>query len=379
MLNTQQKQLIILVKLFLWLPLIAVASCDTFEEDSIEKEMQVTFNNTEYYLSPKTSVVIDLRSIIESSFIDATIRISQKPQYGELLMLDTMVVRYQPYSSFQKGNDEFLLSVLDKGTLVKTQVISIHMLQSYEEFPCSLYAIEDFKTTKADSEIVFKPLENDLICGVDDARLASTIHIDADHGEVFVDGDVIHYKADSDYEGWDHFVYKIISKSNADGAQIFSYGLINVIVSDEQLDMHAGSEPIDIKIELSWEPKDAFDLDLALIAQKGSYDQQMEIIELESSTNSGSIHELINSWLVDDGDYYIQLWWKQVGPVNDVSSWSLTLNTEEGMLNDPYELLTGSEKTMSVTYDWFPAPESTPGLTQILVHKKGRTLDLLGF
>jgi hypothetical protein len=377
--NTQQKQLATLAKLFLWLPLVAATSCDRFQEDLIEKEMQVTFNNTEYYLIPRTSVVIDLRSIIKASFIDATIRISQHPQNGELLMLDTTLVRYQPYSSFEKGKDEFLLSVLDHGNLVKSQAISIHMLQSYEEFPCSLSANEDFITTRPDSEIVIKPLENDLFCGADNAMMTTSIHKGPDHGGVLLDGDIIHYTADSAYEGWDQFVYKIIGKSNDDGAQIFSYGLINVIVSDEQLQIKAGSEPIDIKIELSWEPNNACDLDLALIAQLSGYDEPIKTIELEHSINPGPIHEVINSWLVDDGDYYIQLWWKQVGPVNDASSWRLTLKTAEGILNDPYELLTGSEKEMSVTYDWFPAPESTPGLVQILVCKKDRTLDLLGF
>ncbi len=59
--------------------LLAIHSCDTFKGDEIEPEKQVTFSQTEYYVLPGSSVVIDLESIVKQSFTDATLNISQTP------------------------------------------------------------------------------------------------------------------------------------------------------------------------------------------------------------------------------------------------------------------------------------------------------------
>jgi len=61
--NQQQNQSTL--KATFWLVVVLIASCDSFQEDLIKKENQVTFNQTEFFILPGTSVVIDLKSLIE--------------------------------------------------------------------------------------------------------------------------------------------------------------------------------------------------------------------------------------------------------------------------------------------------------------------------
>src|SRR5688572_24245700 len=83
-----------------WITLVIIAACDPFEEDHIDDKNLVTFGQTEYYILPGASVVIDLNSVVKRSFIDATIKISQQPTQGHLIALDAMLLKYEPSGSF---------------------------------------------------------------------------------------------------------------------------------------------------------------------------------------------------------------------------------------------------------------------------------------
>jgi hypothetical protein len=78
------------------LVLLAILSCDTFKDDTIPPAKQITFSQTEYYVLPGSSVVIDLESIVKQSFIDASLNISQAPLRGELSHLDVLLLKYTP-------------------------------------------------------------------------------------------------------------------------------------------------------------------------------------------------------------------------------------------------------------------------------------------
>ena len=73
------------------LVLLTILSCDSFKEDFIEPAKQVIFSTTDYYVLPGSSVVIDLESLVEQSFANASLKISQNPIRGSLSQLGTLL------------------------------------------------------------------------------------------------------------------------------------------------------------------------------------------------------------------------------------------------------------------------------------------------
>ncbi len=126
------------------LTLLIIASCDPFQEDLIQKNKQVTFSQTEFYILPGLSTIIHLKAIVKQSFVNASLKISEPPSHGKLSQLDTLVLHYRPQGNFTEGRDQFSLSVLSDGAILKTQLISIIIKQKVDEFPCAVYPIQDF-------------------------------------------------------------------------------------------------------------------------------------------------------------------------------------------------------------------------------------------
>ncbi|HEX6889938.1 MAG TPA: hypothetical protein VF141_04580, partial [Chryseolinea sp.] len=103
---------LILRRRSVWLVLVVVVGCDSFKEDFIEPTNQVTFSQTEFYILPGTSTVIDLRSVIKQSFVSASVTISENPEKGELTQMDPFVLKYTPSVDFTDQIDRFVFSAV---------------------------------------------------------------------------------------------------------------------------------------------------------------------------------------------------------------------------------------------------------------------------
>lgn len=213
----------------IWVALVIIA-CDPFAEDYIEDKNLVTFGQTEYYIVPGSSVVIDLNSVVKRSFINATIKISRQPERGHLIALDAMLLKYEPSGSFFAGSDSFILSVFQEEALISDVTIVMIMKSTVDDFPCKLSAVGDFVLTDIDSTTSVRFLDNDRICGTDQSSLLHSIYIKPKHGKATLHGDSIVYEPESGYMGKDSLVYKISSSDS--GSEDVSFGTINVKIGN---------------------------------------------------------------------------------------------------------------------------------------------------
>jgi photosystem II stability/assembly factor-like uncharacterized protein len=221
--------------------IVIVFACDTFLDDSIPGDNLVSFSKTNYFVTQGNSVIINLRSIVEQSWVDAELVISQNPALGVLAYLDSVTLVYSPSNSFPEGEDKFVISVLSDGEIVQKVTISITILENGSEFNCdgeiALYAMGDRVHTKPDSPIAIKFLANDILCEIDPEDLVSSVYTAPGHGTAVLDEDLIIYTPASGYTGKDSIVY-VISTQDIDAGTSgennwISYGFIDITVSEK--------------------------------------------------------------------------------------------------------------------------------------------------
>lgn len=212
-------------------------TCDPFKEDLISLDRQVVLNpnnQTVYYILPNSSTVIDLQFIVESSFVNLSLNVTNKPQQGELTKWNDFLLTYDPHTNFQEGHDSFVYSIRStSGRIMETDTIYIVMAQDIREFPCGLYAVEDFTYTKTDSAKSIKLLANDRICGVEESSIQVTIHMAPENGQAVILGDSIaNYTPSPGFKGRDSLIYKLEAIKAGDTVKLVSYGIIKVAIAD---------------------------------------------------------------------------------------------------------------------------------------------------
>jgi hypothetical protein len=206
------------------LALVLVLGCDSFKEDFIRPDNEVTFSQMEFYAVPGSSVVIDLNKVIKQSFTNAVIEFS-RPEHGLLSQLDPILLEYTPNIKFLEGKDSFVLSAYKDGTLLKTQSVTIVMKSNKEQFPCGLFAIGDKVRATVASPVSIDFLTNDLVCGMTVNEVSISIHSDPAFGSATIVGDsIIKYVPQAMYQGTDKVVYKLTSLSG----ESISYGVVRV-------------------------------------------------------------------------------------------------------------------------------------------------------
>jgi len=109
---------------------MVVFSCDSFQEDFIQKENQIVFSQTEFYTTPGVPVEIDIKALVKQAFTNATLKVSQNPTKGQLTQPDEIILVYTPNENFFEGEDQFVISVLSNGQTLKTETITIFMTGS---------------------------------------------------------------------------------------------------------------------------------------------------------------------------------------------------------------------------------------------------------
>jgi hypothetical protein len=200
--------------------LCASLGCDTLDVD--KPENLVKFSQTEFYILPASSTIIDLRTVIKKSFVRASLTISENPVRGTLMPMDAFVFKYTPNIDFVEGKDRFVISaVLDDGTTIKSEPMTVHMKSDDEEFPCGVYAVEDNIRIDSSSTVVIHVLKNDRVCGVDEP-VNVLVHLAPKFGDAVVAGDSIVYTPGPLFSKHDEFVYSLSTSSGGE----LSFGLV---------------------------------------------------------------------------------------------------------------------------------------------------------
>jgi hypothetical protein len=203
----------------IFLIFVIVLACDSFEQ---EEKNQIKFLETEFYVLPTSSIIIDLKSVLEKSFVNASLMITEEPTKGTLTMMAAAVWKYTPNADFIDGDDQFAFSaMLPDGTLVKGNSMLIHMKKSEAELPCGVYPVEDNIWLRPATSAVVHVSKNDHICGVNE-YLDAFIHLPPKFGEAVIAGDSITYTPGPYFSEGDELVYGL---STRDGKRVF-FGLV---------------------------------------------------------------------------------------------------------------------------------------------------------
>jgi hypothetical protein len=213
----------ILMRRSVWLVLVVIVACDSIDGGFVGPKNQATFSQTEFYILPGTSTIIDLRSVIKQPFVSASVTISEHPVKGELIQMDAFVLKYTPTVDFTDQMDSFVFSaVLDDGTSVESETMTIYMIFDEKEFPCGVYPVEDNVRLKTTNPVVVHVKKNDQICGVI-RPLNVLIHVQPKFGEAVVVGDSIIYRPGSSFWEDDELVYSLSTA----GSDVVSFGLLS--------------------------------------------------------------------------------------------------------------------------------------------------------
>jgi photosystem II stability/assembly factor-like uncharacterized protein len=196
---------------------IIAFACDAFQEDENPPDKKISFSQTHFYLLPKTSAVIDIRSIVEARFTTGLLNISKMPARGVVSEFDPLVLIYHPHSNFIDGDDQFEISVSENGKTIATQQILISVVYGKGSIPCGLFALQDNRTLVSDQNIVIPFRGNDRICGVKDEEIEATIYASPKHGQAKVVDNAIVYTPGSDFNIIDTIIYKISVRNPSSG------------------------------------------------------------------------------------------------------------------------------------------------------------------
>jgi photosystem II stability/assembly factor-like uncharacterized protein len=200
----------------------AVLSCDSITDpDTVTPEK---FTQSDYYILPGTSAIIDLESVLDQSFLNGTLSISENPKRGTLSYVTTSLLKYKPGREFQEGEDHFILSVLRDGKIVAKGAMTIKMKNSAAEFSCDLVLVEDkIKLKAGSSSVSTRIFENDWFCNIDKSNVSISIESQPKFGQALIDYESIIYIPAAEYEDRDELIYKVTGPTG----EIVSYGLLS--------------------------------------------------------------------------------------------------------------------------------------------------------
>jgi hypothetical protein len=216
---------------------LVLMECDPFQMDEIPAEKQLVFDatgRTTHYILPNTSTVVDLQSIVETSFSTITLKVTAQPERGHLSLLGDHILMYEPTTDFTTGHDQFIYSAIsvDK-QVIKSDTVHIMMGLNVDDFPCDVYAIEDYASIKPGTSVSVSFLDNDRLCGTGSANISKTTLLKPKHGTATLTDDIISYTADPGYEGWDQVVYQLSSAAIGAEDVTVTLGLISILVKEE--------------------------------------------------------------------------------------------------------------------------------------------------
>lgn len=184
-------------------------ACDRVGQDLAPT---VTDNETaDFYTFPTESITIDLKSFADLKAV-ATFTITRKPQLGEATFSPQGLLIYTPNNDFTAGDDQFSLKATD--VIVSEKTFRVTVAGDTTRIPCNAGALPDNVATPVNTPITVDVLQNDRFCSsiVDIRSLA--IQQAPKHGTVTINGGKTTYTPNSNYVGYDDFLYKITVTSS---------------------------------------------------------------------------------------------------------------------------------------------------------------------
>ncbi len=208
---------------FLYIFTLSFISCDVFESDTIQPENQVELTTTTLYTIPGKALILDIKSLIKESYVNASVTINKVPTRGSFIRVEPLLYKYIPDAYFTEGQDQFELAIMSNDKLIKTELITIQSRTSVQDLPCGFYAIEDYVLVKPSEAVAVNILDNDRICNVNASDLQISIQTQPKSGQAEVlDNTVINYTPAPGFAGRDEVIYKVSLPDNT----VLGYGLL---------------------------------------------------------------------------------------------------------------------------------------------------------
>ena len=196
-----------------------VAGCDMLDKDVINDQQQFSIRKEPIVITPKSSGIINLNSLILSSG-NHRLAISSQPRLGELESLGDNLLQYTPNAGITEGRDQFGFSIFsDNNIFIAEDSVIIIITPDTTNHPCGLYAFDDY-VADVDSVVVIDVLANDTACNVARSQLVVShrpieIYPNASFGAVeILDGGRIMYTPDTHYNGHDVVYYQVVKPAN---------------------------------------------------------------------------------------------------------------------------------------------------------------------
>ncbi|MDV3308513.1 MAG: Ig-like domain-containing protein, partial [Cyclobacteriaceae bacterium] len=172
------------------------------------------------------------------TFETISIRVTEYPTYGRVFSLSDFLVKYTPSKAFFEDaphegerKDQFGISIFKDGKIIATQTITVRM----DDFPCSLYAVEDKIATTRETAVSFLVTWNDRLCDIRSDNIEYSIALAPQHGRAELNGSTFTYTPDAGYQGEDEFVYQLKAfrqENMVSVGPLISYGLVTIDVGE---------------------------------------------------------------------------------------------------------------------------------------------------
>lgn len=149
----------------IFLTLLLVGGCDTFEEDIIPAG-EVLFAPAQEArpIAPGSSLMIDLKGAIQASQ-PVSFAVGFQPQNGEVKLYGNGMLEYIPHESFTTGEDFFGINLMSVDSMVlDSDTLYVKMYEHFDELPCFSGALGDYYEIPENGSLSFSPIFNDGYC-----------------------------------------------------------------------------------------------------------------------------------------------------------------------------------------------------------------------
>ncbi|HYC85519.1 MAG TPA: Ig-like domain-containing protein [Chryseosolibacter sp.] len=217
-----------------------VTGCDMLEDDFEETDDQVALIDQEVYVTPASSGVIDLKSLVQSGAA-VRLQVASQPSFGTLQSIGEDLLQYVPDPGVQAGEDAFRVGIYNNSDIfLREDTVIIIISPDSVNIPCGLHALTDY-VYDVDGPTYIAVLANDTACGIDMSQLELTIpatevngHPVPEYGTVQVSNHAVVYTPGPNFTGTDHFYYRVRKPAdvpNAGDPEVISHGVVYISVS----------------------------------------------------------------------------------------------------------------------------------------------------
>ncbi|MFY0607990.1 MAG: hypothetical protein JXR10_14825 [Cyclobacteriaceae bacterium] len=226
---------------------LAMASCDSFEDDFTpqgEQELELISDIT---VLPNTPLLFDLKRALHTAE-KVKFDFAAVPKHGDITLFGNGIMKYKPHDTFVSGSDLISLSILnEQGALIDTDSIVINMASSADSLPCFNGALSDYYSTGINdpflggSSIIISPILNDGYCAESTSGAILDFIEEPSFGHIEqVELFTYKYTPNLGFTGTDSFRYELTLVDN-EGVSFYSMAEVRV----EVLYMNQGSGACD--------------------------------------------------------------------------------------------------------------------------------------